>query len=102
MSQIVRALEGNVSLSDLNEDIRPGRSGLFGSYGSLEYDAIKCNEDLKKFQKITLASTENYGSSKHGKPTSRYGVNPLGSSSEGQTSQEMEMGKMKGSSQGFT
>lgn len=37
MSQIVRALEGDVSLEDLNEGIRPGQS-IFSSSGS-EYDS---------------------------------------------------------------
>ncbi|OWM66036.1 hypothetical protein CDL15_Pgr015462 [Punica granatum] len=102
MSQIVRALEGDVSLSDLNEGIRPGQSGLFSSYGSSDYDAIQYNEDLKKFRKVALASTENYGSSEYSEPTSEYGIIASGSSSEGQRTREMEMGKMKRSSQGFS
>ncbi|XP_051178012.1 proline-rich receptor-like protein kinase PERK4 isoform X3 [Lolium perenne] len=34
MSQIVRALEGGMSLEDLNEGVRPGQSVLFGEAGS--------------------------------------------------------------------
>lgn len=34
MSQIVRALEGDMSLEDLNEGVRPGQSVLFGEAGS--------------------------------------------------------------------
>ncbi|KAA8523117.1 hypothetical protein F0562_009540 [Nyssa sinensis] len=37
MSQVVRALEGDVSLSDLNEGIRPGHSTAYNSYGSSDY-----------------------------------------------------------------
>ncbi|KAL3747480.1 hypothetical protein ACJRO7_016291 [Eucalyptus globulus] len=103
MSQIVRALEGDVSLSDLNEGIRPGHSGLYSSYGSSDYDTSQYNEDLKKFRKMALASQE-YGSSEYSEPTSEYGVYPSGSSSENpsrQTTREMEMGRMKKDSRGF-
>ncbi|KAK4777995.1 hypothetical protein SAY87_018182 [Trapa incisa] len=102
MSQIVRALEGDVSLSDLNEGIRPGHSGLFSSYGSSDYDRLQYKEDLKKFHKVALSSTEQYGSSDYSEPTSEYGVYPSGSSSEGQTSREMEMENMKKSNQSIT
>ncbi|KAI4377754.1 hypothetical protein MLD38_015333 [Melastoma candidum] len=60
MSQIVRALEGDVSLSDLNEGMRPGQSGLYSSYGSSDYDNSQYNEDLKKFRKMALES-QGYG-----------------------------------------
>ncbi|KAF7850707.1 hypothetical protein BT93_L5063 [Corymbia citriodora subsp. variegata] len=104
MSQIVRALEGDVSLSDLNEGIRPGHSGLYSSYGSSDYDTNQYNEDLKKFRKMALASQE-YGSSEYSEPTSEYGVYPSGSSSENPsrlTTREMEMGRMKRDSRGFS
>ncbi|KAK4764310.1 hypothetical protein SAY87_013748 [Trapa incisa] len=91
MSQIVRALEGDVSLSDLNEGMRPGHSGLFNSYGSSDYDTIQYKEDLKKFHKVALESTEQHGSSEYSEPTSEYGVYPSGSSSESQATREMEM-----------
>ncbi|KAI4377109.1 hypothetical protein MLD38_014793 [Melastoma candidum] len=97
MSQVVRALEGDVSLSDLNEGIRPGQSGLYSSYGSSDYDNSKYNDDLKKFRKMVFASQE-YGSSEVSEPTSEYGVYPSGSSGE-QTTREMEMSRgVKGSS----
>ncbi|KAK9269123.1 hypothetical protein L1049_000892 [Liquidambar formosana] len=101
MSQVVRALEGDVSLSDLNEGIRPGHSTVYSSYGSSDYDTSQYNEDMKKFRKMALASRE-YGSSEYSGPTSEYGLNPSGSSSEGQQTREMEMGKMKKNSQGFS
>ncbi|XP_043725551.1 proline-rich receptor-like protein kinase PERK1 [Telopea speciosissima] len=102
MSQIVRALEGDMSLSSLNEGLRPGHSTNYGSYGSSDYDTNQYNEDMKKFRKMALASQE-YGSSEYSGPTSEYGLHPSGSSSEGQqTTREMEMGKMKKDSRGFS
>lgn len=101
MSQIVRALEGDVSLEDLNEGIRPGHSTHYGSYGSTDYDSGQYNEDMRKFRKMALASRD-YASSEYSAPTSEYGQIPSASSSEGQQTREMEMGKMKKDSQGFT
>ncbi|KAF3441933.1 hypothetical protein FNV43_RR15848 [Rhamnella rubrinervis] len=99
MSQIVRALEGDVSLSDLNEGIRPGHSNMYSSYGSSDYDTNQYNEDMKKFRKMALGTKEYGASSEYSGPTSEYGLYPSGSSSEGQTTREMEMGKVKKSSQ---
>lgn len=102
MSQIVRALEGDVSLADLNEGIRPGQSNVYSSHGSSDYDTSQYNEDLKKFRKMALGSQEYGPSSEYsGGPTSDYGLYPSGSSSEGQTTREMEMGRMKKNGQGF-
>nr|CAD1828227.1 unnamed protein product [Ananas comosus var. bracteatus] len=39
MSQIVRALEGNISLEDLNEGVQPGQSTLFSSGSEYESQA---------------------------------------------------------------
>ncbi|CAI0543300.1 unnamed protein product [Linum tenue] len=102
MSQVVRALEGDVSLADLNEGIKPGHSRMY-SYESSDYDTSQYNEDMKKFRKMALGSKE-YGASDEysGPPTSDYGLYPSGSSSEGQTTREMEMGKVKRNSQGFS
>ncbi|KAM1389696.1 hypothetical protein ACFX2I_017647 [Malus domestica] len=58
MSQVVRALEGDVSLSDLNEGIRPGQSNVYSSYGSSDYDTSQYKEDLKKIRKMALGSQE--------------------------------------------
>lgn len=123
MSQVVRALEGEVSLSDLNEGIRPGQSSIYSSYGSSDYDTSQYKDDMKKFRQMALASTE-YGSSEYGGTTSEYGMYPSGSSSEAQsrqttremkgdsrgfsegqsrqTTRETEMGKMKGDIRGFS
>ncbi|XVE98169.1 hypothetical protein REPUB_Repub03eG0082600 [Reevesia pubescens] len=102
MSQIVRALEGDASLSDLNEGMRPGHSNVYSSYGSSDYDTSQYNEDMKKFRKMALGTQEYGASSEYSEPTSEYGLYPSGSSNEGQTTREMEMGRMKKSSQGFS
>lgn len=101
MSQIVRALEGDVSLSDLNEGIRPGQSSMYSSHGSSDYDTNQYNEDMKRFRKMAMGSTEYGASSEDSNPTSEYGLNPSGSSGEGQTTREMEMGKMRKNRQAF-
>ncbi|KAL6006234.1 Proline-rich receptor-like protein kinase perk1 [Asimina triloba] len=100
MSQVVRALEGDVSMESLNEGVTPGHSTLYGSYGSSDYDTGMYREDMKKFRKMALGSQE-YGSSEYsGRATSEYGLNPSASSSEGQQTSELQMGKMKKDSRG--
>ncbi|KAA8545963.1 hypothetical protein F0562_020586 [Nyssa sinensis] len=66
MSQIVRALEGDVSLEDLNEGVKPGHSSVFGSgsSGGTDYDG-NSSTDIKKFRKVALSSQE-FTSSEHG------------------------------------
>ncbi|KAL0337406.1 UNVERIFIED_CONTAM: Proline-rich receptor-like protein kinase PERK1 [Sesamum calycinum] len=103
MSQVVRALEGDVSLSDLNEGIRPGHSTVYSSHGSSDYDTFQYNEDMKKFRKMALGSQEYGSSGQYSNPTSEYGLNPSGSSSEGQQqSREMEMSRRTKDSRGFS
>lgn len=92
--QVIRALEGDASLSDLNEGIRPGHSTIYSSHGSSDYDTRQYNEDLKKFRRMAFASQE-YGSSEYSESTSEYGAHPSGSSTE--NTRQMEMGKMKDS-----
>ncbi|XWS20298.1 hypothetical protein CRYUN_Cryun31cG0088400 [Craigia yunnanensis] len=95
MSQIVRALEGNMSLDDLNEGIAPGHSTVFSSFGSSDYSTTQYKEDMKKFRKMALESQE-LGSSEYSGLTSEYNVNPSSSSTEGQhTTQEMETSKVE-------
>ena len=100
--QIVRALEGDASLSDLNEGMRPGHSNVYSSYGSSDYDTSQYNEDMKRFRRMALGTQENGASSEYSEPTSEHGLYPSGSSNEGQTTREMEMGRMKKNSQGFS
>lgn len=90
-----------MSLEDLNEGIKPGHSTVYSSHGSTDYDSSQYNEDMKKFRKMALAS-KDYASSEYSAPTSEYGQIPSASSSEGQQTREMEMGKMKKDSQGFS
>lgn len=77
MGQVVRALEGDVSLDDLNEGVRPGHSRFVGSYGSStsDYDTSQYKEDLKKFRKMALGGSGLQSSSAQ-TPTSEHGENP--------------------------
>ncbi|XP_073004961.1 proline-rich receptor-like protein kinase PERK15 [Typha latifolia] len=59
MSQIVRALEGDVSLEDLNEGMRPGQSMLFSS-GS-DYDSSSYTSNMRRIKKMAMVSPEYSG-----------------------------------------
>ncbi|GFP99917.1 proline-rich receptor-like protein kinase perk1 [Phtheirospermum japonicum] len=86
MSQIVLALKGNLPLEELKEGIQPGHSGVYDSYGSSDYDAsydtAHYKEDLIKFRKMALESID-HNTSEYSGPTSDFGRQPSGSSSEG-------------------
>jgi serine/threonine protein kinase len=84
MSKVVRALEGDSSLEDLHD----------GAGQSSEYESSNYNEDMHKFRKMALQGSD-YQSSQYSAPTSEYGLNPSGSSSEGPNTREMETGKLK-------
>ncbi|KAJ6389464.1 hypothetical protein OIU77_027733 [Salix suchowensis] len=58
MSQIVRALEGNMPLDELNEGIIPGISTVY-SCTSSDYSTRQHEEDMKKFRKLALESLEH-------------------------------------------
>ncbi|KAL0354677.1 UNVERIFIED_CONTAM: Proline-rich receptor-like protein kinase PERK1 [Sesamum radiatum] len=94
MSQIIRALEGNLSLDELSEGVQPGHSAVYDSHGSSDYDAsydtTQYKEDLIKFRKMALESVEITTSECSG-PTSEFGHQPSGSSSEGLRTQEIEI-----------
>ncbi|CAI0420076.1 unnamed protein product [Linum tenue] len=66
MSQIVHTLEGDASLDDLNDGIRPGQSSIFGAAGGSggEYDISAYNADMERFRQVALASQE-FSSSEH-------------------------------------
>ncbi|XWS33749.1 hypothetical protein CRYUN_Cryun22dG0110200 [Craigia yunnanensis] len=66
MSQIVRALEGDSSLDDLNEGVKPGHSSIYSSGTSTDYSNSSYNADMKKFRQIALSSQEMSGSSEFG------------------------------------
>ncbi|KAK4491388.1 hypothetical protein RD792_002131 [Penstemon davidsonii] len=63
MSQIVRALEGDVSLEDLNEGVKTVNSALFGSSGSSEYGSYT---DINRMRKAGALSSQEFTSSEHG------------------------------------
>ena len=80
--QVVRALEGNLDLHDLNEGTTPGNSRAFGQY----------NEDLKKLRKLALESQEQGTTSEYSGPSSVYGqYSSTSTSGAQQSTQEMEM-----------
>ncbi|KAL0702789.1 hypothetical protein Bca4012_058911 [Brassica carinata] len=59
MSQIVRALEGEMSLDALNEGVKPGNSNVYGTSGtSSDYSKTSYNADMKKFRHVALSSQE--------------------------------------------
>ncbi|QCE16812.1 somatic embryogenesis receptor kinase 1 [Vigna unguiculata] len=75
MSQIVRVLEGDVSVQVLgHEGTKPGQSTVFGGEG--EYNAEKYGADMMKFRKLALQSGSEFSA------TSEYGMNPSTTSSE--------------------
>ncbi|KAK7346441.1 hypothetical protein VNO80_20960 [Phaseolus coccineus] len=63
MSQIVRALEGDVSLEDLKEGTKLAGNGnnssaYISSSGSSEYDTMQYNADMIKFRQAIMSSQE--------------------------------------------
>ncbi|XP_010507157.1 PREDICTED: putative proline-rich receptor-like protein kinase PERK6 [Camelina sativa] len=73
MSQIVRALEGDATLDDLNEGGKQGQSSFLGRGSSSDYDSSTYSADMKKFRKVALDSHEYGASSEYGN-TSEYGL----------------------------
>ena len=78
MSQIVRALEGDVSLEDLHDGVKSGTGPMAGSGTSSEYDGYSV--DMKKFRKAG-GSSQEYASSEIG-DTGEYGHSNAGQSEE--------------------
>lgn len=76
MSQVVRALEGNLSLSDLNDGVKPGFSS---SLGSTDMDSGAEKEEEKKFRKLEYLS-ENYGTGEFSRTRSEFSDGGLSSS----------------------
>ena len=66
--QVVRALEGNLSLSDLNDGVKPGFSS---AHGSTDLDSGTEKEEAKKFRKLVFLS-EDYASSDFGRTRSQF------------------------------
>ncbi|XP_020580366.1 proline-rich receptor-like protein kinase PERK1 [Phalaenopsis equestris] len=80
MSQIARALEGDSSLDDLNEGVRPGQSVLFSS-GS-DYDSGSYASNISRLRRTVFESNDI--SQEYSGRTSDYGRNPSTSSSSGE------------------
>ncbi|KAL1316405.1 hypothetical protein HN51_068598 [Arachis hypogaea] len=75
MSQIVRALEGDVSLDDLKNMGKAGATDGSGGGvlnpsggGSNDYDTMQYNADLQKFRKTVFSSPENTSGSSGERP----------------------------------
>lgn len=65
--QIVRALEGEMSLDALNESVKPGNSKVYGTSGtSTDYSQTSYNADMKKFRHVALSSQEFQSSEAEG------------------------------------
>jgi len=57
--QIVRILEGDVSLDDLKDGMKAGHNTVFNSSaGSEQYDTMQYNADMEKFRKAVFSSQE--------------------------------------------
>ncbi|KAK4366346.1 hypothetical protein RND71_014226 [Anisodus tanguticus] len=80
--QIVRALDGDSSLEDLNE--KPGKNNTanFGASGPASdiYDTRAYNADMMKFRQMVMTN-QDFNSSEYG-ATSDYGLHPSETSSE--------------------
>lgn len=64
MSQIVHALEGDISPEDLHNGVKPGESSIFSRGGSTDCDNSAYNEEeLKQIRKMALAAHGFPGSS---------------------------------------
>ncbi|XAR62990.1 Non-specific serine/threonine protein kinase [Bertholletia excelsa] len=72
MSQVVRALEGNLSLSDLNEAIPLAHSKSFGFYSGLDYDTNQYNKDIEISRKMAF-QTQDSDNTEYNETTSKYG-----------------------------
>lgn len=92
MSQVVRALEGNLSAEDLLKEIAPDHNRTF--HGSSDYDSsTQYKEDLKKFRKLALES-QDISTSEVSVFTGEHGVPQSTSSTENQhDTQEIETRK---------
>ncbi|KAK9677112.1 hypothetical protein RND81_11G122100 [Saponaria officinalis] len=85
MSQVVRALEGNLSAGDLLKEIAPDNRTF---HGSSDYDSsLQYKEDLKKFRKLAL-ETQNQTSVEYSVFTGEHGGPSYSSSTDNQRDTE--------------
>eukprot|EP01018_Ginkgo_biloba_P023914 Gb_23599 [translate_table: standard] len=81
MGQVVRALESDAAISDLNNGVKPGQSSM---YNSAQYSA-----DIRRFRRMAFGSREY--SSDYSGVTSEYERNRSVSSSEFHNSKEVKV-----------
>lgn len=80
MGQVVRALESNAAIADLNNGVKPGESVM---YNSAQYSA-----DIRRFQRMAFGSRDN--ASDFSEVTSEYDTNLSAYSNEFRKSKELE------------
>lgn len=95
MAQIVRYLEGELSVEDLNGGVNPGQSAMQRSGGGTT-DQINRLRRMA-FGPGTGGTITEYASSEFSDPTSEYGLNP---SSEYTASSGADTGEMASGAQG--
>lgn len=83
--QIVRALDGDSSLEDLTNGVKPGQSMLLTS--SSEHESGSYASNMSRFRRAAFDSNEL--SQEYSGLTSDYGLNPSSSSSSGDISTTM-------------
>lgn len=73
-------MEGDASLDDLDDGVKPRQSSSGGD-GSSDYETGTYGAEMRKFRKVPLDSRDYGASSEYG-ATSEYGLDPSSSSSE--------------------
>lgn len=82
--QVIRALEGDLSPSDLDDGVRPGHSSMHSPYESLDFDAQKYMEEINKFRMELSSNTEaDRVKRRYSENTSEYGLHLSISSEDG-------------------
>ncbi|KAL5724003.1 non-specific serine/threonine protein kinase [Ranunculus cassubicifolius] len=81
LSQVIRVLEGNTSLSDLNVGTRLEHSSTHSldensdyHTASDQYDTNQYNVDMKEFRRMVADPSQEYASSEYGRTTGDYGL----------------------------
>lgn len=59
MSQIVRGLDGNLSLDDLNDGAKAAAAAAGGESTNNPYDTRAYNADIMKFRMMVMSSNES-------------------------------------------
>ncbi|KAL6144701.1 hypothetical protein ACLB2K_055392 [Fragaria x ananassa] len=104
MSQVLRALEGNLSPDELNEGVIPGHSMIYSSSESTQYSTQEYKQDMLKFRKLALEESQelDQGISETSGPSSDFGQHQSASSGEGQqTTKDIEYGRTEKDTQDF-